>query len=93
LKTRTRSSHPKIDSCSLNQGCQIFPNIPKRIKLTKRLQTIPNGYKLYQITGKYSQNITTFYIPRPSKFYPKWDFWSENKPSGNPALNTGEGGN
>jgi hypothetical protein len=29
--------------------------------------------------------ITTFFIPRASKFYPKWDFWFENKPSGNPA--------
>jgi hypothetical protein len=23
--------------------------------------------------------------PRPSKIYPNWDFWFENKPSGNPA--------
>jgi hypothetical protein len=22
----------------------------------------------------------------PSKIYPKWDFWFENKPSGNPAV-------
>jgi hypothetical protein len=25
----------------------------------------------------------------PSKVYPKWDFWFENKPSGNPALTLG----
>jgi hypothetical protein len=24
-------------------------------------------------------------FPRPSKFYPKWYFWFENKPSGNPG--------
>jgi hypothetical protein len=29
---------------------------------------------------------TTFSIPRPSKIYPNWGFWYENKPSGNPAL-------
>jgi hypothetical protein len=29
--------------------------------------------------------MTTFSIPRPSKFYPNWYFWFENKPSGNPA--------
>jgi hypothetical protein len=26
-----------------------------------------------------------FSIVRPSKIYPKWDFWFENEPSGNPA--------
>jgi hypothetical protein len=25
-------------------------------------------------------------IARPSIIYPKWDFWFENKPSGNPEL-------
>jgi hypothetical protein len=29
-------------------------------------------------------NIPTSSIARPSKNYPKWDFWFENKPSGNP---------
>jgi hypothetical protein len=29
--------------------------------------------------------ITTFSIPRSSKIYPNWDFWSEKKPSGNPG--------
>jgi hypothetical protein len=24
--------------------------------------------------------------PSPSKIYPNWDFWFENKPSGNPGL-------
>jgi hypothetical protein len=40
---------------------------------------------------KYSQwslYIATVSITRPSKFYPKWDFWSEKKPSGNPGLET-----
>jgi hypothetical protein len=35
--------------------------------------------------SKWSWNITTFSISRPSKFYPNWDFWFENKPSGNPV--------
>jgi hypothetical protein len=30
-------------------------------------------------------NIPTFSIARPPKNYPNWDFWFENKPSGNPA--------
>jgi hypothetical protein len=33
--------------------------------------------------SEWSYNITTFSIPRPSKLYPNWDFWFENKPSGN----------
>jgi hypothetical protein len=24
-----------------------------------------------------------FFIPMPSKIYPNWDFWCENKPPGN----------
>jgi hypothetical protein len=26
-----------------------------------------------------------FFIARPSKIYLNWDFWFENKPSGNPG--------
>jgi hypothetical protein len=48
----------------------------------------PNGHKLYQMAIKYSNrpyNIT-FSVSRSSKIYPNWDFWFENKPSGNPDL-------
>jgi hypothetical protein len=70
--------------------CQIFlgPEIPKREIYTKSPQTIPNCYKIYQIALKYSKgsyNIPIFIIPRPTKTYPNWDFWYENKPSGNPV--------
>jgi hypothetical protein len=33
--------------------------------------------------SKWSYNILPFSIPRPSKIDPNWDFWFENKPSGN----------
>jgi hypothetical protein len=36
---------------------------------------IPTGQKI----------LLTFYIPRPFKIYPYWEFWYENIPSGNPA--------
>jgi hypothetical protein len=36
--------------------------------------------------SKWSENISTFTIQRPSKIYPHWDFWCANKPYGNPAL-------
>jgi hypothetical protein len=45
--------------------------------------------KMYKVALKYSrwpQNMPTFYIPRLSAINPNWDFWSENVPSGNPAL-------
>jgi hypothetical protein len=29
-----------------------------------------------------------FSVARPSKIYPNWDFWFENKPSGNPVRNS-----
>jgi hypothetical protein len=39
---------------------------------------------------KYSrgpENISTISNLRSSKIYPNWDFWFENKPSGNPDSN------
>jgi hypothetical protein len=45
------------------------------IDYTKWQLIIPNGHKIYKL----------FFILRPSKIYPNWDFWFENKPSGNPA--------
>jgi hypothetical protein len=34
------------------------------------------------MTIKYTKNIQS----KAPKIYPNWDFWFENKPSGNPAL-------
>jgi hypothetical protein len=47
--------------------------IPKPGKCT---QNVPNGH-----------TISTFSNLRPSKNYPNWDFWIENKPSGSPDKN------
>jgi hypothetical protein len=33
---------------------------------------------------KQPQNIPTSSVAMPSKIYPNWDFWFENKPCGNP---------
>jgi hypothetical protein len=63
-------------------------NIPKRGKIYQIATILRNGHKLYQMTVKYSQcpyNILAFFILRPHKIYPYWEFWFENKPSGNPA--------
>jgi hypothetical protein len=52
-------------------------------------QNVPNGHKIPQISVQYSNwplNILTFSNLRHSKIYPNWDFWFENKPSGNPGL-------
>jgi hypothetical protein len=45
----------------------------------KLYQNIPNGHKIYQ------------HLPfkGPQKFTQIWDFWFENKPSGNPVPLTG----
>jgi hypothetical protein len=32
-----------------------------------------------------AQNTSTISNLRPSKIYPNWDFWFDNKPSGSPA--------
>jgi hypothetical protein len=36
--------------------------------------------KIFHMTTKYN-NVS---ILKPSKIYPNWDFWFENKPSGSP---------
>jgi hypothetical protein len=62
--------------------------IPKREKMyqmntkcTKWSLNIPNVGKIFPMGTKY----TIFSNWRPSKIYPNWEFWFENKPSGNPA--------
>jgi hypothetical protein len=34
--------------------------------------------------------LPTYSIARPSKIYPRWNFWFENMPSGNPETGGGE---
>jgi hypothetical protein len=36
--------------------------------------------------SKWTENIQTFSVPRPSKIYQKWDFRFANIPSGNPGV-------
>jgi hypothetical protein len=67
-----------------DQGCQIFlgPKYQNGGKYTKLPQNIPsglNGRKIDQMVIKYTKIF-------PSKIYPNWDFWFENKPSGNPGF-------
>jgi hypothetical protein len=67
---------------------------------------IPKGGKIYQMTTKYTKwplhisngrkidqmNIKcTNIFQRPSKIYPNWDYWFENKPPGIPDWNQDQG--
>jgi hypothetical protein len=54
------------------------------IKHIKGQPNIPNGHNIY-IPTKWSWNLPTSFITKPSKIYPNWDFWFENMPSGNPV--------
>jgi hypothetical protein len=64
---------------------------------TKTGKNVPNEHKMYQMFinypkcpyikyFKWTKNISTFSNVRPSEIDPNWDFWFENKPSGNPAF-------
>jgi hypothetical protein len=57
-------------------------------KCPKWSQSIPNGHKVSKMSVKYSKGIkiSIFSNLSPYKIYPKWDFWLENKPSGNPEF-------
>jgi hypothetical protein len=90
LSAFSRTSPATLLRRGRKQGCQNF-SWYKHTK-TGNIYQIPtnyNGHKLYQMAVKYSKwskYILTFSIPRPSKIYPNWVFWFENKPSGNPGL-------
>jgi hypothetical protein len=55
---------------------------PMNTKCTKWSYNIPNVCKIFQMAIKY---IDIFKL-RPYKIYPNWEFWFENKPSGNSGL-------
>jgi hypothetical protein len=61
--------------------------MPELEKCTKSTQNFPNGLKISQISLLKMFQMANL---RPSKLYPNWDFWFENKPSGNPALEVPE---
>jgi hypothetical protein len=57
-------------------------------------ENVPNEHKMYQMVIKYpkcpynipnGRKIYPFFNLMPSKIYPNWEFWFENKPSGNPG--------
>jgi hypothetical protein len=54
-------------------------------KFTKPPQNLPICRKKCLIAIKYT-NIFDYVPTRTFKMYPKWDFWFENTPSGNPDL-------
>jgi hypothetical protein len=59
----------------LHQDCQSFLGTIYQSgeKYTKMITKSSNAHKIYPMVVKYSkwpENITIFYIPRPSKVYP-----------------------
>jgi hypothetical protein len=61
---------------------------------TKTGKNVPNDHKLYQTIIKYSKARKIFQMAikysivfesKDLQNLPKWDFWFENKPSGNPG--------
>jgi hypothetical protein len=64
-------------------------NIPKRGKIYQITTKLPNFLQIAQMSitySKWSYNIQSFSILRPSKIYPNWYFWFENLSSGKPVL-------
>jgi hypothetical protein len=45
------------------------------VQNTKKGENMPHDHKIYQ----------DFSLQDPPKFTQNWDFWFENKPSGNPG--------
>jgi hypothetical protein len=73
----------------LAQYTKTRENLPTYHCITKWPWYIPNDHKIFQMTIKYFKwrlTIPAFSILGPSKIYPNWDFWSENKPSVNPGV-------
>jgi hypothetical protein len=53
------------------------------VQHTKTGKNIPTSHKIYPNGHKIDQ--TAIFL---GKIYPKWDFWFENMPSGNPGVNS-----
>jgi hypothetical protein len=87
-KSNKTESHQDFEVCV---GLPYFSshNIPKLGENAPSDQKIyvPDIHKLRQTALQY-QNMPKFSIPSPSNMYQKWDFWSANKPSGNPGFET-----
>jgi hypothetical protein len=63
--------------------------------IPKPEKSIPDEHKMHQMVIKFPKCLyvkysngqkvyQNFHNIRASKIYPNWNFWSENKPSGNP---------
>jgi hypothetical protein len=76
------SSSDRVARFFLVQNTKMGKNIPKDHKFHQMDINIPFGRK----RDKMAIKIPTSSIARPSKIYPKWDFWFENIPSGNTGL-------
>jgi hypothetical protein len=62
------------DVCTAGLPDFFWQNIPKRRKIYYNATKLPNSHIMYQMAVMYSKspkNITTCYIPRPSKILPK----------------------
>jgi hypothetical protein len=78
-----------LSTCTYGSAFQTFSNVLE--KFSKRLKQgcqifLGTKYQNGEIYTEGPQNIPRFSIARPPKIYPNWDFWFENKPSGNPVL-------
>jgi hypothetical protein len=70
----------------LVQTFQIGKNITNEPKQNQTVINHTNGHKIFQMVMKY----TNIYHSKPPPQFPQiWDFWFENKPSGNPGKETG----
>jgi hypothetical protein len=68
----------------LVQHTKTGKNIPNNPKYNKWSQNILNGRKIDQMSIKYTNIFHCMTVQN----LPNWDFWFENLPAGNPALNS-----
>jgi hypothetical protein len=68
-------------------GLPDFSRYKNGKKYAKLPRNIPKCDKIYKMAVKFqiAIKIPNISIPRPSKIFPNWDFWFENKSSGNPG--------
>jgi hypothetical protein len=97
LKTLEQDGGPKIVEWKL----KLVPGLPDyywhtipkmgdhmpncRYLITKWSKNIPNGRNIFKTVKEYQ----CFPFQGPPKFYPNWEFWFENMPSGNPGWSDG----
>jgi hypothetical protein len=81
LNAQLKRWHIRVDRFFLVHDTKTGKMYQVNTNCTKWSLNIPNVHKIFQMAVKY----INIFQSEDLDFFPNWDFWFENKPSGNPV--------